>query len=403
MSFIDMTPDKWYYKDITELLDIVVEGKPFYSSFNYNVFREGRESVDVDLVANVQGQYEFYVSGTIHPSESNPLTVFVDDIAATVDEVIPNESSNQTYIKLARGVGAGSVVRVFYAGEPEIEVVSLTENTPIRISATENGSIIRSLGYMDRVRFIELVDNWYKIWDSASGSEGYIRSSKYVRTTPAVVNPVGVEYPSASLIIEPGYSYVYDMFEGLSTEQVRVNGKQLRKVMKIEDLEFEDDYFISLGKIYTNYSLNGKLLDVEFLVRNWQGILKTKYQRLRVRSPKIIYNNYFFPNFLTSRAEVITTLNKLRMYTLKKYTDSPPWRSPKVFSRFVDVNEILVTGTVPWWWENVRDYEDMKMPDGEYLLTGITDDILGADANITRAEMADLIDKTRIWLLEAIK
>jgi len=403
MNFIDVTADKWYFRDISELMDIIIDGTPFYSSFKYNVFKEGKAAIDVDIVANVQGQYEFYVDGLINPTGDTPLTVFVDDIATVVDEVVPDEASNKTYIKLGRGVGVGSVVRVFYAGEPEIEVVALSNAVDIKTSPSELSTTARTLSYMDRVSYRGVEGNWFKVYDNVTSSNGYVKVDRYARTTPAVVNPIGVEYPFASLIIDDGYFYVYDLFEGLSTEVVRFNGRQLRRVDSINAISLDDDYCISSGKIYTNYNLNGKLLEVSFLIQNSQGILKNKYQKLRVRSSKVVYNNYFFPDLLTSKAEAITTLNKLRIYILKRFTDTEPWRSTKNTSRFPDVQFKLDSGSTPWWWEHVRDFEDMIMPDGKYLLDGVTQSELGADSNVTRAEMAALIDKTRIWLLEALK
>jgi hypothetical protein len=402
-KFIDVTADKWYYRDIEELMEVRFDGKPFFSGIHYNIFGEGMEAVDEDIVINTHGQHEVFINTAVHPTEANPLVVFVDGIVTAIDEIVPDDTAGRTYIKLKRGVAAGSVVRVFYAGEPELKVACVGESTPIRATASDSGSIIRTMDNGEKIKYLAIEGNWFKVEDSVTLSIGYVKIDRNARLTPAGIDWTGVSYPSAALIIDSGYSYVYDPFEGLSAEDVRFNGKQLRRVSTTNDLEFEDDYCIVDNRLYTNFELNNQVLEVLILQKNSQGLIKRKWQKLRVQSPKIVHRNRFFPDLMTSRTEMISTLNNLRLHMTRRFSDSEPWRSSKTTSRFDDVQAKLDTGTTPWWWQHVRDFEDMVMPDGSYLIEGVNKTTLGIDVNITRGEMAALLDKMRIWLVEALK
>lgn len=396
--WVDVTPDKWFYNDIEDLTNLIVDGTPYFAGIDYNMFQDGKQAIDYEFVVTQDKTIEFRIDSVVYPSDSNPIVVYVNDLIVACDEIKPNNPEGQTYIKLRRSVKSGSTVRVKYVGEPKYVIKSCAaEGTPIRSTANASGQVVRTLGFNEVVAYVGDYNNFYKVED------GYMQKDSRARLVPLGVGG-SVQYPSALLLIDEGFSYLYNPYEGYSSEIVKFNGKQLRRVNSTNDFILGEEYCIAEGRIKVPYVLNNEVLDVTILQKNELGIIKSKTIRLRPTSSVIIHQNRFFPDITTSKAEFLTVLNRLRILLTKQFTDSEPWRSNKSTSRFSDVHALVNRGT-PWWWVNVRDIEEMKMPDGSYLLNSREpiNSFLGIELNITRAEMVELIDKFRIWFIESFK
>ena len=360
--FIDVTPYHWAFNDIEEMYYLKdFEGDPFFSGIPYNGFEPGKEAVDVEVSAGINGQSEFIIDGYVSPSHDNPFMVFADGVEVGYDRVQPNvPGSHQSFIKLRRGVRYGADVRFYSAGVPAMRPNQLGQ------------------------------------WDRPGGE---------VWERPVGVVSDGVN-PSDDIPLEAGETYVYDLHRALTAETVKCNGKQLKRVDRVEDIKREDEYTVRYGKLFVHYALNQFLIEVMYLVYK-EGRIKTRYAFLKPSSDSIIYTNRFFPDVVITTAEVITILNRLRLRLLMKYTDidfkdktqKSLYRSDKSDSRFADVQQIL-NGETPWWWEHVRDIEEIKLRDGRWLLEGFEPDILQPEGGMTRAEAAALINRFRGWSIE---
>ncbi len=402
-KFIDATADKWFYRDIEELMNVFVDGSTFYSGIPYNIFAEGKPCIDYEVVNTKNGEHEFYIPGTITPNEANPLVVYIDGIQSAIDD-IENQADGTTYVKLTRAVANGSIVRLFYAGEPSYVVYCCADEATVYSTMSTGGSVLGIMSHGDTAPYMDRPDsgNWFKI--SYGGGEGYVERG-ITRMTSSGTDYTGVDYPSSQIIIDTDYWYEYDPFNGITPEVVKCNGRQLQRVANQTGLTYDGlEYCIIDDYIYVNYTLNNEILEVVVLEKNTLGVQKPKYQKLRVRSDKIIYNNRFFPDILASKVEMLISIDHLRKNLLARYTDSSVDGVLLTTSRFTDIQAELDAdpGNPPWWWKYICPLEQLKLPDGEYLLQG-DDGELKIDMPITRAEMAYLIDKFRIWVIEAFK
>lgn len=415
MKWLDVTPDKWFYRDINELTDIIVKVKQlnnngevveseqnFYSGIAYNDFISGKEAVDYEFIATNK-QIEFRIPSVVNPTSNNPLVVYVNGINVAIDKITPNSPSGKTYIKLTRPLREGSVVRAVYSGEPKMSVFIGKDNTPVLFSI-ESSLIVDYLMRGDHVNLVSESGNYYQV-SYPRHKNVFIEKTDAVRIAPAVItgNPT---YPYANLTFDSGYSYLYDPYEGYTSEVVKCNGRQLMRVESQNDLGFPDRYYIDTqnNRIYVSYELNKETIEANFLERNLSGIIKIKYLILKPSSNYVKYINRFFPDVFTTRAELIKCIDMMRMYFIEKYTDSEPYMSTKTTSRFADVNAILQASVnPPWWWNYVRNIEDLKFKNGAYLLTGVGRGNLGIDLRVTRAEAVALMDKFRMWFIEVFK
>lgn len=406
-KFIDVTADKWFYNDIEELMSIYVDGSTFYSGIPYNKFEEGKECVDYEIVNTKNGEHEFYIPKKITPTSTNPLIVYVDGVIVAVDE-IKNQPDGTTYAKLTRGVANGSIVRFFYAGEPSYVVLCCADEAKVHSAMDVNSSVVGIMKKGDTAKYVDRPENgnWYKVKDFPyAGVEGFVQIG-LTRHTAGDADLNGVTFPSAPLIIDAGYWYEYDPFNGITPEIVKWMGRPLQRVSSLSEITYDGlEYCIINNRLFANYSLNNEVLDITVLEKNSMGIQKPKYQRLRLKSDKIVYVNRFFPEVLASKGELLTSLNHLLKNVFARYTDVKFESKVLPYSRFTDVQELLSKNpsNPPWWWEKVCPLEQLKLPDGRWLIEGDERGRLNIDMPITRAELAALMDKFRIWAIEAFK
>ena len=400
--FIDVTADKWFAKDVNELATFKVDGSSFYEGIPYNIFQSGKEAVDYEITNTINGKDEFFIPFNISPNANNPLVVYVDGVATAINDIVPKPSESKTYVKLRREVGNGSVVRFKYSGEPAFAVVVCFDNVKVYSSMSTGSTVLTTANIGTTFAYVERPDlgNWYKV--KHDNVDGYIEISKSV-VTPSGINFTNVSLPSSIIIIDSGYVYEYSPFDGTSSESVRLNGTELQRVDTVDDIKYgELQYTITDGRLYTSYHLNNEVLEVVVLEKSNNGITKPKYQKLRVQSSKIIYYNRFFPDIATNKGELIVTLSKFKRTLLQKFTDYDYLTDRPTVSRFNDVNIAISNGS-PWWWDFLRDLDNLRTLDGRWVFNADKDGNLHPTAPITRAELADIVDKFRIWCIETLK
>lgn len=365
-NFIDCTSDKWFFNDVTELINMTMpDGTKFYSGIPYKVFETGKEAFDVEFVytslpstIKCPSMSEIDINKVVVVTSDSPFMVYIDNVLATVEAVLPNAiEMGWTRIKLKRSFSTNAIVRMFYSGVVQ---------------------------YADGIRHL-----------------------------PAEGGVSGV-LPNFSLVIPSGYVYEYDPFNSTLTEIAKLNGKQLKRVGNITDVIDWECYTVdeSTRKLHVHYTLNGERIEFLYVIKDAvTGLLKSQYMpSQRAYSENMVYTNRFFPSTLTSRAEIFTLFNLLRKYFISKYTDGTPFTSSKTESRFDDVNTAITANYEgnKWWWHNVRDLEDLKLSDGTYLLNGypaneLGEINLGFGDPLTRAQMVVLLNKFRAWYIEILK
>ena len=74
--FLDVTSNKWYYNEMVEASNIMLEdGEPLIKGIPYNTFEEGKPYIYKEFKATA-GQKEFVLDKAITPTNNNPLFVY---------------------------------------------------------------------------------------------------------------------------------------------------------------------------------------------------------------------------------------------------------------------------------------------------------------------------------------
>lgn len=344
--FFDIKPRHWYYNDVIDIESILLDDDiPFVTGYPFNAFEEGHERID-HMISVIVNTNEIVVPEVMTHTADDPVTVFVDGMLSIIEEVTPDLAAGETLIRLRRVVPQGSVVRVLQQGKP---AVTGDRNTPT-----------------------------------------------------GVVNEF--EYPRLKLNIPAGSTYKYNPFSANALEVARYRGSQLKRVDYSTDIndnflffKGHDEYTVSPdGFIYVPFGLNNEEIELSYAVEDEGGIERSRYIRGIAMSDSLVYFG-FFPQAVISRAEFFTFLNNIRLYLTRRLADDDPWRSNSETSRFSDVN------TDAWYWQHVRDLEQLRLPDGRYIVNGMPNGTLMPNSIVTRAEIITLLDLFRVWFIEAFK
>jgi hypothetical protein len=352
-KFFDIQPYNWFYKDVVDMESVLLDDDiPFVSGYPFNDFVSGFDRVDhiIDNITSPNSIFE--VPRILTNTAQNPVIVYVDGIITIIDEVNPNVPTiGSTQIKLRRVVGTGSTIRVVQQGIPSVDPNN--RNTPIGVTKA-------------------------------------------------------FEFPSIQLDIPIGENYIYNPFSNVSLEVAKFNGSQLKRIpysstVLTNYLFFKgtDEYTVSpSGKIYVPFDLNNQEIEISYSTSGSNGIENPRYKRGRVKSEQLVYFG-FFPDAVISRAEFFTFLNNIRIYLTRKLSDSDPFRSTKTTSRFTDVQSAINQNPNVWYWQHIRDLEEIKLSNGDYLINGRPDGNLYVNSEVTRAEIVVLLDLLRVWFVEA--
>ena len=117
--FLDVIPSKWYYNEIVEASNILLEdGRLLIVGIPYNVFEPGKPYIYQEFKATA-GQKEFVLDKAITPTNDNPLFVYVGGVQTVYKEVIPE--GNKTKVVLYSGVPANTIVAFASYGVPKVD------------------------------------------------------------------------------------------------------------------------------------------------------------------------------------------------------------------------------------------------------------------------------------------
>ena len=107
--FLDVTSNKWYYNEIVEASNILLEdGKPLIEGIPYNVFEEGKPYIYREFKATA-GQKEFTLNKEVTPSNDSPLFVYIDGVQTVYKNV--EAGGGSTKVTLYSGVPRGATGR----------------------------------------------------------------------------------------------------------------------------------------------------------------------------------------------------------------------------------------------------------------------------------------------------
>lgn len=274
--FLDVTLNKWYYNEIMEAANIILEdGKPLIEGIPYNIFEENKPYIYQEFKATA-GQTEFILDKAITPTADNPLFVYVDGVQSVYKSTV---------------IENGKTKVILYSGVPE-------------------GTLV------------------------AFASYGVPKINEFGR--PAQTTLDQVKYPRAQL--SKSANYFYDPFYRDKREYVSALGRYLRRAnisneewnanpSKREELLREyiryntDVYYISPeGVLYVPYNLNGVTCQVTYLTN--EGYIKVNTEEVKPISDTVLYLNRVFPDANITRAEAFVLIDRLRRTFYSRFSDS---------------------------------------------------------------------------------
>jgi hypothetical protein len=355
--FSDVLPGSWYYNDLVDIENMLLsDDRPFISGFPFNSFVEGKEAIDIVQYTD-KVTTEVVVDKILVDEEDNNLSVYIDGTIAAFSIAVNSPSTGKSKVLFKRPVGKGQCIRIVQQGVP---LTDPDTNRPVNgaLGAFVYPNFMVTQGHSDRIYSANMTTPRWREIAKRNGIEMKRR-----------------QYPSGSL---PANFFLSD-----------------------------DEYTVdSTGKLIAPFSLNNEVIEIiySYTLNGSTKLYTDGYAKLTASinpsTEKLCYFG-FFPDALIQRLEFLTILNNLRLYLTTKFSVEEPFRSYKTASRFTDVQAVL--GSNPWWWQHVRDIEELRMSDGTPLLSGKGNNILGYSDLLTRAEMIALIEKFRVWFIEAFK
>ena len=302
--FLDVTSNKWYYNEIVEASNILLEdGKPLIEGIPYNVFESEKPYVYQEFKATA-GQTEFTLNKAITPSPDNPLFVYVGGVQTVYKDISTDGST--TKVTLYQGVPENTIVAFASYGVPKVD---------------EFGR-------------------------------------------PSQANSANVSYPNKRL---SGYAnYYYNPFYRDKREYVSAFGKYLRRA-NITQEEWDVDptrrqevlrkhigynsdvYFIAPdGVLHVPYNMNGVTCKVTYLT-NENGYIKVNTEEVTPTTETVLHLNRVFPDAYITRAEAFVLIDRLRRTFYSRFSDT------KAATHKLDITVEAYEGqrafSVPGWYE----------------------------------------------------
>lgn len=275
-NFIDVTPNKWYYNEIMEAANIMMEdGKPLIVGIPYNVFEAGKPYVYKEFKATA-GQKEFTINKTIKPSNDNPLFVYINGVQTVYKDV--KSSDGKTTVTLYTGVRKGAIVSFASYGKPKIDEYGRPTQTGMDAVRYPN---IRLKGY---------ADYYY---------------NPFYRGKREFVSAFGTRLRRANIPQEE--------WDAEPTRRQEV----LRKYIGYRN----DTYFIAPdGILHVPYNLNGVTCKVTYLTN--PGYIKVNNEQVVPTTETVLHYNRVFPNAYITRAEAFVLIDRLRRTFYSRFTDT---------------------------------------------------------------------------------
>ncbi|GEM_PF-3344452 len=274
--FLDVTSNKWYYNEIVEASNIILEdGEPLIVGIPYNVFEPTKPYIYQEFKATA-GQKEFTLNKAITPTNDNPLFVYINGVQTVYKEVAAE--GGKTKVTLYSGAPANAIVAFASYGVPKLDEFGRPTQT--------SGESIR--------------------------------------------------YPNKRL---KGYAnYYYNPFYRDKREYVSVFGKYLKRANITQEewdadpnrrqevlrkhISYHDDvYFIAPdGILHVPYNLNGVTCKVTYLTN--EGYIKVNTEEVTPVTDTILHYNRVFPDAYITRAEAFVLVDRLRRTFYSRFSDT---------------------------------------------------------------------------------
>lgn len=274
--FLDVTSNRWYYNEIVEASNIILEdGKPLIEGIPYNVFESGKPFIYKEFKATA-GQKEFVLDKAITPTSDNPLFVYINGVQTVYKEL--SSEGDKTKV-------------ILYSGVPENNIV-------------------------------------------AFASYGVPKVDEFGR--PTQTSGESIRYPNKRL---SGYvNYYYNPFHRDKREYVSAFGKYLRRAnITQEEWDLDptkrqevlrkhighnsDVYFIAPdGILHVPYNMNGVTCKVTYLTN--EGYIKVNTEEVTPITDTVLHLNRVFPDANITRAEAFVLIDRLRRTFYERFSDT---------------------------------------------------------------------------------
>lgn len=277
-SWVDVTPDDWFYNEVTEASNILMEdGEPFIAGIGYGSFLEGAPYV-YDEQEGAKGKRKFTIKQKIVPTPANPLFVYVDG-TQTMHKSVTNPTDSTTEVVLYTAPRQGSLVSFVSIGKVK-------------------------------------VDRFGKPAEPESWS--------------------GFGHPKH--LLESGAAYAWNPMSRKYQEYLYAFGRPLKRISIDDSLWKASDHAALVRKylgnktdcymvspapsayIYLPYNLNGVTCRFSHQVFK-NGSYQMRSYDIRATAGLPWRNDRFFPDALITRAEAFTLIDRLRKTLYSRFTD----------------------------------------------------------------------------------
>lgn len=274
--FLDVTSNKWYYNEIVEASNILLEdGKPLIEGIPYNVFEEGKPYIYREFKATA-GQKEFTLNKEVTPSNDSPLFVYIDGV--------------QTVYKNVEA-GGGSTKVTLYSGAPKDAIVSFASYGKPKLD--EFGRPFQTASESIRYPSIRL-----------KGYENY-HYNPFYRNKREYVSAFGNYLKRANI----------------TQEEWDADPERRQEVLRKHIRYSNDTYFIAPdGILHVPYNMNGVTCKVTYLTN--EGYIKVNTEEVTPRTDTVLYLNRVFPDAFITRAEAFVLIDRLRRTLYTRFTDT---------------------------------------------------------------------------------
>ncbi|QNR70422.1 hypothetical protein IAQ67_29150 (plasmid) [Paenibacillus peoriae] len=342
--WIDIQPYAWYYRDVLEASRTVLDpisGETLFKGIPYNGFKTGQQRL-VQSYVSKEDQTEFAFPGYV-PSDDNPVIAYVEGVPTYVD-------ADKDVVYMPNPLSAGLQVVLMAGGEPDMK---------------------------------------------ADGC----RNAPYLKT-------VGI-YPSAKLAHAPGYVYnvnykLNEMATALGRRLRRVDldlsyGQTIQEAMQ-EQVKYKTNTFtIKGGVLYTSYDLHNVPVTVEYNYKKASGGLYHTKETVTPTSGIVEYNDRFFPDVVTTKAEFMLVLQRMRINLYNRFTDREYEVMPNNERGIKDI------GYGYYYADDVLDLLNEKYLDGCYVFPLYEDNTFNPEGCLRRSEAAVYLHRFIEWVLERFR
>lgn len=351
MDWIDINPRQWFYRSVLEAKRIYLDKDKEVSIFNsypYNVFETGKER-RVEVFISDEGQKEFEIPGFI-PDPRMEVLVYIDGAL-----VFPSHLEND-YVHLPNPIAGGKEVIIVISGVP-----AMRQDSPCRqVPHTDECS----------PRYPSAV---------LSQSGNYTFNINYSPNEVAVA--LGRTLKRVNVQVAPN-------------ETIQ---QALERVIGLNTYQFT----VINGVVYVSYHLKDIPLTINYNYMDGGVVKHMIGERITPTSDCVLYNDRFFPDVNTTRAEFLVLLDRVRENLYNRYTDRGyvSTASHLLTRDIKDIDDILSR----WYAEPLLNILNEKYLDGCYVFPLYEDGRFVPEDCITRAEAVVYLHRFTEWALERFR